>query len=532
MARERLPVRMIAGTAEGVPRKDHPTLHQKDAGHHEDVRLWSSDAVSFEQSPKRGKPTAGAQKSQQTGPSDAETSIKTHFLVCNARRSGPKLLKEGGAFPGGSHVEEQGTRIVWVAFVGAAKILHRLAAEHSAEVPEKYEQPHVRRKLRPQGRTVQVSPLDRELQQSGGDGGQHGHVPFGASLGWALAPAVTRIILGQLSMPTHLPPSPLTAPLLSAAGSARPSKIKNLLKGLGWVLGQNAPPEALSSDSSRLQSAIRYLPFALMHLACLGVIWVGFSKEAMITAVVLYFVRMFAITGFYHRYFSHKSFKTSRPFQFFMAFLGGTAVQRGALWWAAHHRHHHRFSDQEEDLHSPIRKGFFYSHMGWFHQARNFATRFDLIRDFAKFPELRFINRFDTIPGILMGVALYFIGEAMSDRGSSVTGWQLVIWGAFISTVVVYHATYTINSLAHIFGSRRYETTDTSRNNFWLSLLTLGEGWHNNHHYYQASCRQGFYWWEVDITYYGLRVLSWFGLIWDLKPVPERVRSRTIAPPQ
>jgi stearoyl-CoA desaturase (delta-9 desaturase) len=156
----------------------------------------------------------------------------------------------------------------------------------------------------------------------------------------------------------------------------------------------------------------------------------------------------------------------------------------------------------------------------------------DGLKDFARFPELRFINRWDTLPGIALGVILYFIGEALSGAGSSVTGWQLVIWGVFISTVVVYHATYTINSLAHIFGSRRYETTDTSRNNFLLSLLTLGEGWHNNHHYYQASCRQGFYWWELDITYYGLRVLSWFRLIWDLKPVPARVRAHRAAAPE
>ena len=294
----------------------------------------------------------------------------------------------------------------------------------------------------------------------------------------------------------------------------------------GWVFGWGKPPKAPDENTTWWKKAARYLPFALMHLACLGVLWVGVSKAAVIAAIVLYFVRMFAITGFYHRYFSHKSFKTTRAFQFVMAFLGGTAVQRGALWWAAHHRHHHRYSDQPEDTHSPKQQGFWWSHMGWFHDPKNFATRSELIRDLIRFPELKFLNQYDVLPGFIMGLILFGIGWAMEGpTGGAVTGMQLVIWGAFISTVFVYHATYTINSLAHVIGSRRYPTNDTSRNNFLLSLITMGEGWHNNHHFYQASCRQGFFWWEIDLTYYGLKVLSWFGLIWDLKAVPDRVRQ-------
>lgn len=270
---------------------------------------------------------------------------------------------------------------------------------------------------------------------------------------------------------------------------------------------------------------LRGFPFAAMHLMCLGVIWVGWSPFALGVAAVLYVVRMFAITGIYHRYFSHRTFKTSRAGQFVFALLGASAVQRGPLWWAAHHRHHHRFSDQENDRHSPVRHGFLWSHMGWFLSRTNFATNLRLVSDLAKFPELRFLDRFDILVAILLAVGIYFVGAAAAafspELGTS--GPQLLIWGFFISTVMVYHCTYTINSLAHQIGRRRYETGDTSGNSFFLAIITLGEGWHNNHHHYPGSVRQGFYWWEIDISYYILVVLSWMGIVWDLRPVPDHV---------
>ncbi|MCA9323446.1 MAG: acyl-CoA desaturase, partial [Planctomycetes bacterium] len=234
---------------------------------------------------------------------------------------------------------------------------------------------------------------------------------------------------------------------------------------------------------------------------------------------------MFAITGFYHRYFSHRAFKTSRVFQGVMAVVGASAAQRGPLWWAAHHRGHHRHSDQPEDLHSPRQHGLLWSHMGWFMTRESFATRIDRVRDFAGFPELRFLDRFDMVaPAILAGL-LYAFGSLLAGvaPGAGTSGAQMLVWG-LISTIVLYHATYTINSLAHRFGTRRFDTRDTSRNNFWLAFLTLGEGWHNNHHHHPASARQGFRWWEVDVAYYLLRILAWLGLVWDLKPVPDHLR--------
>ncbi len=281
-----------------------------------------------------------------------------------------------------------------------------------------------------------------------------------------------------------------------------------------------------ASDRRRVDW-MRCLPFLFMHVMCLGVFWVGWSPVAVGTAVALYVVRMFAITGFYHRYFSHRSFKTSRGVQFFFALLGASAVQRGPLWWASHHRYHHAHSDQETDSHSPHRHGFLWSHMGWFASEANFHPRLRVVPDLIKFPELRFLDRFDVLVPFALAVSVYSIGVMLSifapELGTN--GAQMLIWGFFISTVLLYHATFTVNSLAHRFGRRRYDTRDQSRNNVWLALLTLGEGWHNNHHHFPGAARQGFYWWEIDITYYLLLFLARLGLIWDLRILPAGIRE-------
>ncbi|HEY4416104.1 MAG TPA: acyl-CoA desaturase [Verrucomicrobiae bacterium] len=267
---------------------------------------------------------------------------------------------------------------------------------------------------------------------------------------------------------------------------------------------------------------IRVLPFVFLHLGCLCVFLVGWSYLAIGLAVFLYLVRMFAITGFYHRYFSHKTFSTSRFAQFLFAVIGATAVQRGPLWWSYQHRHHHRHSDDEEDVHSPTQRGFWWSHIGWITSARNFPTDYSQVRDLAKYPELVFLNRFDSLVPILFAGALFTLGHFIGEwfPATGVTSWQLLVWGFFISTTMLFHATSSINSLAHLLGKRRYETEDNSRNSLLLALITLGEGWHNNHHRYMSATRQGFYWWEIDISFYLLKALSWTGLIWNLKPVP------------
>lgn len=283
---------------------------------------------------------------------------------------------------------------------------------------------------------------------------------------------------------------------------------------LAWFDSSAAPVDATDAAERRRIDWLRVLPFVALHLACFAVVWVGWSWIAVATAVGLYALRMFAITAFYHRYFSHKTFRTSRALQFVFAVLGASAVQRGPLWWASQHRHHHAHSDGPEDAHSPRQQGFLWAHSGWFMARENFATRERLIRDFAKYPELRFLDRYDALVPFLLAALLYALGGA-----------QLLVWGFCISTVVLAHATFTVNSLAHTLGSRRYATRDTSRNNWWLALLTFGEGWHNNHHHYPGSARQGFYWWEIDLTWYGLKLLESLGLIWDLRVVPASIRN-------
>ena len=277
---------------------------------------------------------------------------------------------------------------------------------------------------------------------------------------------------------------------------------------------------------------LRVIPFLVLHLACLAVFFVGISAVAVLMAVALYLIRMFAITAFYHRYFAHKSFKTTRPVQFLFALIGASATQRGPLWWAAHHRQHHRHADQPADPHSP-KQGFFWSHMGWFLSGKHYQADYKLVPDWQRFSELRLLDRYDLAVPVLLALALFILGVLLEKYfpGSGTSGWQMLVWGYFISTVVLLHATLLINSMAHCLGKKRYQTADESRNNLFLALLTLGEGWHNNHHHYPASARQGFYWWEVDISYYILKLMQKSGLIWDVRTVPLHKReSKKILP--
>ena len=266
---------------------------------------------------------------------------------------------------------------------------------------------------------------------------------------------------------------------------------------------RSAPPYPISWRSS--------IPFMALHFVPLLAIWTGISSTAVILFVVTYFVRMFCITAGYHRYFAHRAFKTSRAFQFLLALGGVMATQKGPLWWAAHHRRHHRSSDTDDDVHSP-KHGVFWSHVGWVISTEFGPTDVDSIKDFAKYPELRWLNKNDWVGPWSLGLACFLVG-----------GWSGLVVGFFTSTVVLWHCTFMVNSVAHLVGRRRYPTSDTSRNNWFVAVLTGGEGWHNNHHYYQASARQGFRWWQIDTTFYVLKALSWVGVVWDVKTVPERV---------
>jgi stearoyl-CoA desaturase (delta-9 desaturase) len=258
---------------------------------------------------------------------------------------------------------------------------------------------------------------------------------------------------------------------------------------------------------ARKLDLVSSIPFALVHVAALaGALFVPFSWKLFALAVALYYGRMAATTIGYHRYFSHRSFKTSRAWQFVLAFLAETSAQKGVLWWAAHHREHHRYSDLPGDPHSP-KLGFWESHVLWILRDGSAETR--EIKDFSKYPELRWLNTYHLVPPVLLAVALVLLG-----------GLPALVWGFFVSTVALWHGTFLVNSVNHLWGSRRYETTDTSRNNGLLALLTMGEGWHNNHHHYMASANQGFFWWEVDPSYYLIRAMQAAGLVWDVRTPP------------
>jgi stearoyl-CoA desaturase (Delta-9 desaturase) len=257
------------------------------------------------------------------------------------------------------------------------------------------------------------------------------------------------------------------------------------------------------------------LPFLSPHLACLAAFATGVDARALLLCLLCYLVRMFAITAGYHRYFSHRAYKTSRPFQLAMAVIGCGALQRGPLWWVSRHRYHHRHSDDAEDLHSPRARGLWWSHVGWLLARDHELVVGSAVRDWSRYPELRWLDRYHWIPGIALAILCWWLG-----------GWGGLVWGFFVSTVLLYHATFAVNSLCHRFGRRRYATADDSRNNGLVALLTLGEGWHNNHHHDPGSARQGFSWWEIDVTYSGLRLLSLAGVVWDLRPPrPHAVRT-------
>jgi stearoyl-CoA desaturase (delta-9 desaturase) len=254
------------------------------------------------------------------------------------------------------------------------------------------------------------------------------------------------------------------------------------------------------------------IPFILVHLGCFAAVWTGVTWLALAICVTLYWLRIFAIGAGYHRYFSHRAYTTSRAFQFVLALMSQTTTQKSVIWWASKHRHHHLHSDTGEDVHSPRHHGFIYSHLGWIFARRHDGPDLAKVTDLTRYPELMWLHKYEQAPAIVLALLCFLIA-----------GWSGLVVGFLWSTVLVYHATFCINSLAHVSGRKRYVTGDDSRNNWLLAVFTMGEGWHNNHHAYQSSVRQGFKWWEIDPTYYLLRALSWIGLVWGLKTPPEPV---------
>lgn len=307
--------------------------------------------------------------------------------------------------------------------------------------------------------------------------------------------------------------------LLSAAGHTAGVPLSKLL-----VPGPQAEPREVGRKSKRLwdYELLQAWPMVIVHaMAAVGIVWTFMGKvpwEAWALCIAAYWIRMWGVTAGYHRYFSHRTFKTGRLFQFVLAVVAQTASQRGVLWWGAHHRDHHKYSDLERDVHSPVVHGLMHAQLGWIYDY-NGKTDYGRIKDMAKYPELVFLNKYWLLPVIAFGV---FSTVWLGLPGLFV--------GFSLSTVLLWHGTFTINSLSHVWGKRRYETADDSRNNWVLAIITLGEGWHNNHHHFMNSARQGFFWWEFDPTYYTLKVLGWLGIVWDIKAPPARVYDEDLEP--
>ena len=190
-------------------------------------------------------------------------------------------------------------------------------------------------------------------------------------------------------------------------------------------------------------------------------------------------------------------------------------MQKGPLWWCSHHRHHHRTADTDADAHSPVAHGFWWSHVGWFLLTdRHVEPLLGAVPDLVALPELHWLERFYLVPPASLAAAMWLYG-----------GGRALCYGFCVATVLCWHATYAINSVAHLLGSRtfacQFNGPCTARNNLVLALLTLGEGWHNNHHRFMASALHGFVQpWEVDLTFYCIRLLEFLGLAWNLRKPP------------
>jgi stearoyl-CoA desaturase (delta-9 desaturase) len=260
------------------------------------------------------------------------------------------------------------------------------------------------------------------------------------------------------------------------------------------------------------RARVNVVIFWTVQASALLVVFAPWTVPLATLAIASHFLRMLGITLGFHRMLAHRAFRTGRATRFLWSLVGTAAMQKGPLWWAGNHVYHHRFADRAGDPHSPRRVGFYRAHVGWFLD----DVRYDevdpqnpVVREFSAYPEMRWLDRFYGLPPAALALGLFLAG-----------GWPWLVWGFCVPTVTLAHATFAINTVNHLWGSRRFATPDESRNNAWTALVTLGEGWHNNHHRFPRAARNGIYWWELDPTWWAIRLLAALGLAWDVKPVP------------
>jgi stearoyl-CoA desaturase (delta-9 desaturase) len=261
--------------------------------------------------------------------------------------------------------------------------------------------------------------------------------------------------------------------------------------------------------------------FWTVQASALLAFFVPFSASMAALWAVSHFLRAIGLTLAFHRYFAHRAFQMNRAARFVWTFIGTAAMQKGPLWWAGHHVNHHRFADRDGDPHSPAISGFYYAHIGWFLNDVRYdrvETGNAVVRDFGGAPEIVWLDRYYVVPPVILAAAMYLIG-----------GFPWLVWGFCVPTVTLAHATFAINTINHLMGSRRFDTRDDSRNNVMTAIFAAGEGWHNNHHRFQRAARNGFFWWEFDPTWYVIRAMAAIGIAWDIQAVPERVYAEARA---
>ncbi|MCX5663003.1 MAG: fatty acid desaturase [Planctomycetota bacterium] len=240
------------------------------------------------------------------------------------------------------------------------------------------------------------------------------------------------------------------------------------------------------------------IAIGLLHAGCLLAPFF-FSWTAVIAAAVLWFVGgCLGITLGYHRFLTHRSFQTYKPVEYFLAICGTLNWQGGPIHWVGTHRIHHHLSDEPGDPHSPVVDGFTWAHMFWCMTKDDPSNDpRDAAKDLQRDPIMVAIDKYFYVFMVPLAVGLYFLG-----------GWACVIWGVCVRTTLMYHCTWLVNSASHVWGYRNFTTSDASRNNWWVALLSWGEGWHNNHHAQQRSAAHGMRWWEVDITFAVIRTME------------------------
>jgi stearoyl-CoA desaturase (delta-9 desaturase) len=286
--------------------------------------------------------------------------------------------------------------------------------------------------------------------------------------------------------------------------------------------------------------AATLVPLALVGFAMWSA-WGGALRwQDLVVLAVCYALTGLGITVGYHRLLTHRSFKTSAPMRGLFAALGSAAIEGPVIEWVANHRKHHRFSDQPGDPHSPhldhgggwrgALAGLFHAHVGWIFADQELASEERYAKDLLADPVVRFVDR-TFVLWVFLGLAVPFaLGYALT--GSLVGGLTGLLWGGAVRIFLLHHSTFSINSLCHFFGHRRFATGDESRNLLWLSLPTFGEAWHNNHHAFPTSARHGLRWWQLDPSAWLIAALERTGLIWDVVRIPPERQLAKIAAPR